>query len=269
MNSKVYLMPVIVFGMILSIILGLQSQWGQIAIVSSVIILFLSMLILGYILNNFFQKYNEKEILQQKYHDEYVKNLDSIKSENIKVIMSLDEHIKQYLKENNECINELLGTANILKNIVQEIDNEAVLLNKKIDNELIKIKNIVRTLEEMQDTSDEKVSAVQDIRDEIILLNKKIGDEYTKIDGIKKILDNMYEDIEDINIDDFTTFVKESKNFIDGLDSRLKEEREQNIELIKQALEQYQKVCDSFIRQSAGLNNEDIKLLKKISGELK
>lgn len=234
MNSKIYLVSVIVFGMFLSIILGLQSQWGNTAVISSVIVLFLSILVLGYVLNDILQKYHEKEVLQQKYHEEYIKSFDGIKSENIRIVTTLDEHIKQYLRKNNEYIDELLDTVNVLSNSVQEINEGTVLLNKKIDNEFTKIKNIARTLEE---------------------IDRTLGD--------------MYEEIEDINIDDFITVVKESKKFVDELDNRLKEERKQNIELIKQALIQYQNVCDNFIRQSAGLNNEDIKLLKKISGELK
>lgn len=62
MNSKIYLIPVIVFGMFLSIILGLQSQWGDITVISSVIVLFLSVLVLGYVLNEFFQRYNKRSI---------------------------------------------------------------------------------------------------------------------------------------------------------------------------------------------------------------
>lgn len=57
----------------------------------------LSVLVLGYVLNEFFQRYNKKEVLQQRYHDEYIKSLDSIKLENIKIVERLDNDIKQYL----------------------------------------------------------------------------------------------------------------------------------------------------------------------------
>lgn len=271
MNSKIYLVPVIIFGMFLSIILGLQSQWGNTAVISSVIVLFLSALVLGYVLNDIFQKYNEGKMLQHKYHEEYIKSFDSIKSENSKVITVLDENIKEYLEENNSCINNLLDVLNLLNNVVQEINDGIILLNKKMDNEFTKIKNIDRTLEDIQDdiNFDEEIIVLQNIQQEIIKLNGKIDNEYTKIKSIDRTIDDMYEEIEDMNIDDFTTFVKESKKFVDELDNRLREERKQNIELIKQALIQYQNICDNFIRQSMGLNNEDIKLLKKISGELK
>ena len=105
--------------------------------------------------------------------------------------------------------------------------------------------------------------------DEIIKLNGKIDNEYTKIKGIGRTLDDVYEEIEDMNMVDFVTFIKESKKFVEELDGKLKKEREQNIEIVQQALAQYQNVCDDFIRQSTRLNTEDIKLLKKISGELK
>lgn len=156
MNSKIYLIPVIVFGMFLSIILGLQSQWGDITVISSVIVLFLSVLVLGYVLNEFFQRYNKKEVLQQRYYDEYIKSLDSIKLENIKIVERLDDDIKQYLGKNNECINELLDIVKLLSNVIQEMNNEMILLNKKVDNEFIKIKNIARILEEIEDNLDEK-----------------------------------------------------------------------------------------------------------------
>ncbi|WP_282927382.1 hypothetical protein [Megamonas funiformis] len=269
MNSKIYLIPVIVFGMFLSIILGLQSQWGDITVISSVIVLFLSVLVLGYVLNEFFQRYNKKEVLQQRYYDEYIKSLDSIKLENIKIVERLDDDIKQYLGKNNECINELLDIVKLLSNVIQEMNNEMILLNKKVDNEFIKIKNIARILEEIEDNLDEKEIIVKNIMDEIIKLNGKIDNEYTKIKGIGRTLDDVYEEIEDMNMVDFVTFIKESKKFVEELDGKLKKEREQNIEIVQQALAQYQNVCDDFIRQSTRLNTEDIKLLKKISGELK
>ena len=224
---------------------------------------------LGYVLNEFFQRYNKKEVLQQRYYDEYIKSLDSIKLENIKIVERLDDDIKQYLGKNNECINELLDIVKLLSNVIQEMNNEMILLNKKVDNEFIKIKNIARILEEIEDNLDEKEIIVKNIMDEIIKLNGKIDNEYTKIKGIGRTLDDVYEEIEDMNMADFVTFIKESKKFVEELDGKLKKEREQNIEIVQQALAQYQNVCDDFIRQSTRLNTEDIKLLKKISGELK
>ena len=140
MNSKIYLVPVIVFGMFLSIILGLQSQWGNTAAISCVIVLFLSVLVLGYVLNDIFQRYHEKEVLQQKYHEEYIKSIDSIKLENSKVITALDNHIKElitdldnhikeYLGDN---INELLTTLDTLNNSVEGI-NDGVMFVKSLN----------------------------------------------------------------------------------------------------------------------------------------
>ena len=114
----------------------------------------------------------------------------------------------------------MLDIVKLLSNVIQEMNNEMILLNKKVDNEFIKIKNIARILEEIEDNLDEKEIIVKNIMDEIIKLNGKIDNEYTKIKGIGRTLDDVYEEIEDMNMADFVTFIKESKKFVEELDGK-------------------------------------------------
>lgn len=268
MNKHIFLSVIVFVCIFLSIILGMQIEWGNISIVLSLIVLIIGAVSFGSILKDIIKEYKRILIEKEIHNKAFFEQISIIKADFKESINNVDKHICLNLKENTESINRSLNIIDIkieqvnlaLNNLNEnllEIENKINNFDfNKIIKELHYINDIMKILDDINEVTREMFEASNDKLDKMV----------SRLKNIDRKLETIEEVIED---SDFSEIIEATKNYIKDLDDVLQRENRENRLFIEESLEKYKDICNTFIEHSRDMTKEDMDILSKLLGEYK